>query len=186
MKHRRRILICFGMALCLGILAFFTRDFWRDQFRAYYLGRVEVAAINYQRLPEDIDTVEIFTLGDGPNADDGQGFVGDMPLRTLGHKILTGNDAKEVVSLWGSYLIGREFQDLCFEPAYGLQFKRKGHILFQTAVCWECSGFTLPVPPFGTVQYGFDAKSKRAQELLQTLEHHLPLPPEPQEKVKAH
>jgi len=37
------------------------------------------------------------------------------------------------------------------------------------------SGFTIPVPHFGTVQYGFDANSKRAQELLHTLERHLPL-----------
>ncbi|HEY3914976.1 MAG TPA: hypothetical protein VGN61_10865 [Verrucomicrobiae bacterium] len=186
MKHRRIIIVCFGIVLCLGVFAFLTRDFWRDQFRAYFFGCVEVAARKYQRLPEDVDTVEVFTFGDGPNAFDTQGFLGDTPLTTLAHKTLTGKDAKEVVDLWGSFVIGPEFQAMCFDPAYGLQFKRHGRILFQTAVCWECSGFTVPVPLFGTVQYGFDAKSKKAVELLQTLERHLPLKANPQAKGSPH
>jgi hypothetical protein len=66
-------------------------------------------------------------------------------------------------------------------PVYGLQFKRKGQIYFQTSVCWECSGYTLPVSAFGKVhivQNGFESKSKGAQKLLEILEKHLPLPPE--------
>ena len=175
MKHRRAILICFGILLCIGLLAFFTKNFWIDQYRAYYLGCVEVAARKAQVLPKDVDTVEVFTFGYGPNADHGQGFVGDAPLATLEHKTLTGNDAKEVVDLWGAFDIGAEFQAMCFDPAYGLQFKRNGRILFQTAVCWHCSAFTVPVPLFGTVEYGFDAKDKNALQLLQILERHLPL-----------
>jgi hypothetical protein len=186
MKHRRIIFICFGMALCLGLFAFCTRRFWQEQFRAYFMGRVEVVAESYQRLPDGIDTVEIFTFGDSPNADDRQGFVGDAPLKTIDHRTLNGKDAKEAVDLWGAFPIGPEFQAMCFEPVYGLQFKQRGRIVFQTAVCWECSGFTVPVPPFGTVQYGFDAKSKGAQELLQTLERHLPLQTKPGEKNSAH
>jgi hypothetical protein len=164
--------------LGLGALAFFTRGFWRDQFRAYYLGRVELAALECQNLPTDVDTVEIFTFTDGAR-DDKEGFVGDTPLTTFSHKELTGKEAKEVVGLWGKFIIGREFQALCFDPAYGLRFKRKGQVLFQTAVCWECSGFTVEAPPFGIVQYGFDSKSKSAQELLQNLERALPLPKTP-------
>jgi hypothetical protein len=185
MKHRRRIFIGFGLVAFLGIFVFLTRGFWRDQFRAYWFGRVELTARYYQRLPDDIDTVEIYTIGDGPKADDTQGFVGDGPLKTLEHKTLTGKEAKEVVALWGTFLIGPEFQAMCFDPVYGLQFKRNGRIFFQTAVCWECSAFTVPVSPFGTVEYGFDSKSEGAQKLLQTLEHHLPLPPEPKDKDSA-
>jgi hypothetical protein len=180
MKNRaRRIFTVLGIIICLGVFAYFTRDFWRGQLRAYFFGRMEVTAEYYQHLPEDIDTVEVFTLGDDPNRDDTNGFIGDMPVRTLEHKTLTGTDAKEVVELWGEFPVGRELQALCFDPVYGLQFKRKGQIFFQTSVCWHCSGYTLPVPPFGTVQYGFDAKSKEAQKLLETLERLLPLPPEP-------
>ena len=68
---------------------------------------------------------------------------------------------------------------MCFDPVYGLQFKRNGKIYFQTSVCWRCSGFTIPVPFFGTVQYGFSVEDKGAQKLLEILEQHLPLPPEP-------
>jgi hypothetical protein len=147
---------------------------------------VEVAALKYQSLPEDIDTIEIFTFDGVPNADDKEGFVGDTPLATSGHKTLTGKDAKEIVELWGVYHIGPEFQAMCFDPAYGLEFKRHGKIYFQTAVCWECSGFTIPVPLFGTVQYGFDAKSERAVQLLHRLESQLPLQTIPPSKGKAH
>jgi hypothetical protein len=180
MKHwMRRILVFLGMAICLAVFVYFTRDFWRDQLRAYFLGRVEVVAEHYQHLPEDIDTVEVFTLS-GPSSDDKNGFVGDYgTVGTLEYKTLTGTDAKEVVALWRYQVVGRMFQAMCFEPAYGLQFKRNGQIYFQTSVCFHCSGYTLPVPPFGTVQNGFDAKSQEGQKLLEALERHLPLPPEP-------
>jgi hypothetical protein len=144
---------------------------------------MDLQAMRFQHLPEDIDAVEIYTFGDGPKANATQGFIGDgrESLKTIEHRTLIGNDAKEVVELWGWFRVGREFQTLCFEPVYGLQFKRSGKIYFQTAVCWLCSGYTLPVSPFGTVHYGFDSKSEGAQKLLQTLERHLPLPPEPKE-----
>jgi hypothetical protein len=185
MKHSlRRDFKVLAVITCLGIFIYFTGGFWHDQFLVYYLGRIEVAAEHYQNLPKDIDTIEVFTLGDDPNEDhpigyETNGFVGDLTVITLDHKTLTGNDAKEIIDLWGEFPVGREFQAMCFDPVYGLQFKRKGQIYFQTSVCWHCSGYTLPVPPFGTVQYGFDAKSKGAQKLLETLERHLPLPPEP-------
>jgi hypothetical protein len=178
-RWSRRIFIALGIIICLGVFVYFTRDFWRDQLREYFLGRIEVAAENYQHLPEDIDTVEVFTLS-GPNPDDKNGFVGDFgTVGTIEHKTLTGTDAKEVVKLWRYQVVGRMFQAMCFDPAYGLQFKQNGKIYFETTICFGCSGYTLPVPPFGTVQYGFDAKSKEGQKLLETLERHLPLPSEP-------
>jgi hypothetical protein len=179
-RWTKRIFILLGIIVCLGVFVYLTRDFWHDQLRAYFLGRIEVVAEHYQRLPEDIDTVEIFTLSDDLNPDDKNGFVGDSGIvETIEHKTLTGTDAKEVVDLWRYQAVGRIFQAMCFEPAYGLQFKRSGKIYFQTAICFHCNGYTLPVPPFGTVQYGFDAKNKEGQKLLETLQRHLPLPPEP-------
>ncbi len=180
----RRICVIFGAILCLGVFAYFTKHFWLDQWRAYYLGRIEVAAQHYQDLPEDIDTVEVFTLSDEANSGDTNGFYGDynLPIGTLQHKTLTGTDAKEVVNLWAAFPVGRELQAMCFEPVYGLQFKQKGRVYFQTSVCWECSGYTLPVSLFGTirtVQNGFESKSDGAQKLLEVLERNLPLPPEP-------
>jgi hypothetical protein len=176
-RWRQSIFVLLGIIVCITAFGYFTRDFWRDEFRAFYLGQVEFAAERYQDLPKDIDTIEVFTLDVN---DDGNtnGFIGDMTMGTLAHKTLTGADAKEIVELWAEFPVGREFQAMCFDPVYGLQFKRKGKIYFQTSVCWHCSGYTLPVPVFGTVQYGFDSKSKGAQKLLETLERHLPLPQE--------
>jgi hypothetical protein len=174
----RRIFVVLGVLMCLGVFAYFAKDFWHDQFHAFYLGQVEFVAERYQDLPKDIDTVEVFTLEENENGNT-NGFVGDMVIGTLAHKTLTGEDAKDVVFLWRCFPVGRELQAMCFNPAYGLQFKRNGQIYFQTSVCWDCSGYTLPVPPFGIIQNGFDSKSEGAQKLLKTLERYLPLPPEP-------
>lgn len=176
-RSLRVILVLFLIALCLFVLLLLTRNFWRDQLEAYALGRIELTAVRYQFLPDDIDTVEVFTLKDDPNGN-AYGFKGDFNLGTVGHKTLAGPDAKKIVDLWGRFSVGRELQAMCFQPVYGLQFKRRGKVYFQTAVCWECSGYTLSVPPYGTVQYGFDSKSDDAQELLKTLENYLPLPAE--------
>jgi hypothetical protein len=202
-RWKRRVFIVLCIFFCLAVFAYLTKTFWRQQLRIYILGRIEVAAEDYGiRLPQDIDAVEVFTLGYNPNRNNTNGFVGDyapcgtsqrkplsgiidissalpseVPIGTLGHKTLTKDDAAEVVDLWRHLPVGRDFQAMCFDPVYGLQFKRKGNIYFQTSVCWDCSGYTLPIPPFGTVQYGFDAKSKEAQKLLKVLEHELPLPP---------
>jgi len=79
----RKFFVVLGIIICLGVFVYFTRDFWRDQLRAYYLGKIEVTAEHYQDLPEDIDTVEVFTLGYNPNVDDTNGFVGDFESFSL-------------------------------------------------------------------------------------------------------
>jgi len=193
-RHQRKIFAALGVILILVVFGFLTIKFWRDQFHIFYLGQVEFAAEHYQDLPKDIDTVEVFTLSDFSHyaePDYKNGFYRDSNqiAGTLNHKTLTGTDAKEVVELWGAFQIGRELQSMCFNPAYGLQFKRNGKIYFQTSVCWECSGYTIPVRFFGTVQYGFNSKNKGAQKLLEVLERHVPLPPQvekvqPQAKPK--
>jgi hypothetical protein len=163
------------VAICLAVAVYLTRDFWLNQLRAYFMGRTDLAAMYYQYLPKDIDTVEVFTLNNDP-AGNPYGFKGDLAVEIAGHKTLTGNSAKEIVNLWGRFAVGGEFQAMCFDPAYGLQFKQNGKIYFQTAVCWHCSGYTVPVPPFGNIEYGFDSKSEGAQKLLAALERDLPLP----------
>jgi hypothetical protein len=177
---KQKIVIALGIIICLGILIFLTRNFWHEQLRAYYLGKIQVTAEHFQNLPNDIDTVEVFTLSDSQNLDDTNGFFGDFDgtIGTLEHKTLIGADAKEIVDSWGAFPVGPELQAMCFMPVYGLEFKRKGKIYFQTSVCWECSGYTLPVSIFGkthVVQNGFESKSKGAQKLLEILAKKSPI-----------
>ena len=181
-RHERKFFVALGVSIVLIILGYFTRANWWGQFSQFYLEKMTVRmAAHYKNLPVTIDAVEVFRLSDQPDAKDTNGFYGDFeePIGTLEHKALTGSDAKEIVDLWGKFQTGQEFQAMCFDPAYGLQFRRNGKIYFQTSVCWDCSGYTLPVPFMGTVQYGFDSNSKDAQKLLAILEQHIPLPPKP-------
>ncbi|HTV75438.1 MAG TPA: hypothetical protein VMD57_00450 [Candidatus Baltobacteraceae bacterium] len=173
MKRSTRTIFIVGcVTLGLVTILFLTKKIWIERL-------IETTAMHYQHLPGDIDTVEVFTLEASPNGNT-DGFAGDFdsPVETVGHKTLTGSDAQKITNLWRQFPTGRKFQALCFEPAYGLEFKRKGKIYLQTSVCWRCAAFSFPFPIFGTVQYGFDAKSSSAQELLKTLEDYLPLPPE--------
>lgn len=174
MKNKARkfcngALIAFSLVIALFLALFFTRETWAELL-------IKNRASHYLRLPKDIDTVEVFTLEDNPNGNS-YGFAGDVdsPVGTVGHKTLTENDAKKIANLWGQFPIGRKFQAMCFEPVYGLQFKRKGNVYFQTSVCWHCAAFTVSVPFVGTEQYGFNSKSDGAQELLTMLEGYLPL-----------
>src|SRR5437870_764583 len=99
----RKLLIGLVVAIGLGIFVGLTLNFWRRQFRAYMLGRLELAAEDYGvNLPADIDTVEVFTFSDEPGSTDTNGFIGDysQPLGTTARKTLTGGDAKEVADLW--------------------------------------------------------------------------------------
>jgi hypothetical protein len=125
----RKLMVFFCLALCIGVVLLLTKNFWSDQFLAYGVGKIDLAARQYQQLPEDIDTVEVFTLKNSPFGNT-NGFVGDEQVATVSHKTLKGNDAREIVDLWGKFPIGAELQDMCFQPAYGLQFKRKGQIYF--------------------------------------------------------
>jgi hypothetical protein len=171
-------LIALSFVIFLSIAAYHTKGTW-GEFLA------KGTASHYQHLPADIDTVEVFTLEENPNGNT-NGFVGDydLPVETVGHKTLMGGDAQKIVNLWGKFPIGREFQALCFDPVYGLQFKRRGKIYFQTSVCWHCAAFTVAVPFVGIDQYGFNAKSDEAQELLKALENYLPLLPNEAQKPK--
>jgi hypothetical protein len=186
MKKWQQKLLC-GLAVTIGcvVTGYATRDFWREQFKIYVWGSIEVASDNYGwHLPKTIDSVEVFTLSSKVDAANTNGFYGDYPepYATLSHATLTGTNAARVIELWRSQMLGRNFQAMCFEPAYGLQFKQNGKIYFQTAVCWHCSGYTLPIYMFGIKRIeenGFDSKSKSGQQLLLTLESFLPLPPAP-------
>jgi hypothetical protein len=159
--------------LCIFGILFFVLFFTKKNWRVHL---TNILAVHYQHLPKNIDTVEVFTLEDDPSGNP-YGFIGDLSEGIVGHKTLTGSDADKIVDLWGQFPIGLGYQAMCFDPAYGLQFKRNGKIYFQSAVCWHCSAFTIDVPFTGTTEYGFDSKSEGAQKLLDTLEKYLPLPP---------
>jgi len=182
-KWQRRLLCGLALVICCLGIGYATKDFWQEQCKIYIWGSIEVAADKYGwHLPKSIDSVEVFTLSSNVDAADTNGFCGDYPepYATISHATLTGTNAARVIELWRSQVPGRNFQAMCFEPAYGLQFKQNGKIYFQTAVCWHCSGYTLPVYVFAIkhiVENGFDSKSKNGQQLLLTLESILPLPP---------
>jgi hypothetical protein len=185
---KRKLLVAFGILSCFGVFAYLSKDFWQQQLRIYIFGSRDVAVEKYRMSLHDIDTVEVFTLSNEPSPKDTNGFYGDFtePLGTIGHKTLTGTNANEVVELWRSQM-GGTFPSLCFAPAYGLEFKRQGEIVFQTAICWRCSAYSLPVSLFGKthiIQNGFYAKSESSQKLLETLQNELPLPPQPK-KVQS-
>jgi hypothetical protein len=75
--------------------------------------------------------------------------------------------------------MGVNYQASCFAPAYGLRFRRDGKQVLKSSVCWLCQALTFPAPPYGTIEYGFDAQSEPAQKLLKLLQTHDPLPVHP-------
>jgi hypothetical protein len=165
---------------CLaGVLIIAIKPSLADSFFDFCKAKlVRFTASQYHKMPKTIDSIEIFTLSTDLDTKDTNGFYGDFedPIKTLEHKTITGSTATEIAELWGDYQIDPKYQAMCFEPVYGLQFKRSGKIYFQTSVCWHCGAFTVPVMFVGNVEYGFDSDSPGAQKLLSALEKQLPLP----------
>jgi hypothetical protein len=177
MKRRRLI-------IWLSALAFATLFVWLCGERIYtacILGRIEFSAAIHVRHLGAVDEVEICSLGGRPALDDPDPFEGDGPHGVVARKTVTGRDAAEIADLWRSLPTGRDYQYMCFNPAYGLRFRNGGKLLLKTSVCWECQGLTFPALS-RTVEWGFDAKSEPAQKLLKVLQTHVPLPIRPGEE----
>ena len=180
-KLGRRILWAVAFCLVFGIFFYFTQDFWSEQLRAYFIGRVEIQAEKTGMFLPEADEVEVILLGDLKNPDHGFEEEDLSEYSVLGQTVLRGDDAKKANDCWKWMPRGRQYGALCFQPAYALRFKKDNKLLLETAVCWHCSIYTMPLT-FGfwnfPVEYGFDAHSKAAQDLLNLLKQKLP-PPEP-------
>jgi hypothetical protein len=183
-KFGRRTLWVAVFCLVAGCFFYFTQNFWFEQIRAYCIGRLEIQAEKSGRYLPETDEVEVILLGGLKNT---QGFVETdlSEYSVLGQTTLRGDDAKKASDCWRWMPRGRQYGALCFQPAYALRFKKDNKLLLETAVCWHCSIYTMPLTVgFWNfpVEYGFDSRSKAAQDLLNLLEQKLPPPGSPSKK----
>lgn len=165
-------------ALILGLLVlvgYGFRDIWLRQFRAYFLGLVEIRAEESGfRLP-DVDEIEVIALA-GPTSDSTPQGDSILGYRVHAHATLRGDESAKVAELWRSLRRGREFSGMCHDPGYALRFHHNGKLVFETTVCWACHNFTLPIGILGRFEYGFDAESTDSKALLELLQSHAPQP----------
>jgi hypothetical protein len=177
-KLKRRLIWIGVICIALFLVSYCFSDFWEEQSRIYILGLLDVRSEEYGISLPDADEVDVMTLGDesGP-ALPGTNYIQGYPI--TGRTVLMGDDAMHVVKLWRFIPRSDSFLSLCFNPVYGLQFRQRGKLLFETVVCWHCSTYTIPMPFFGTAEYGFEAGSEDAQALLHFLESRLPLAGQP-------
>jgi hypothetical protein len=171
----------FGFAITLAVFVYFTREFWLTTLRSYYIGRTYVAAEEYGRFLPAVDEVEILALAGEAAGGQPDSFPPDIGPRigTVNRHTVRGADAESIRGIWRSISFDRHFAAICHQPYYALRFRHHGKLILETSVCWECSTYTIPIPIFGSTQYGFDAKSEEAQKLLATLAQYAPHPPTP-------
>ena len=166
------------VALLLAAAWWLSRDFWREQARAYARGTLEVAAENYGSLLPEIDRIELSVIGSGTASvtngfPERAGKLAYYPI--LSQKTLTGDDAQEFRKRWRAMTFSWALSGLCHEPAYGLRFYNDKKLIFETTVCWKCSNFYLSTP-LGYTYCGFDRKNPQAHAVLELLQKHAPLP----------
>lgn len=179
-KRRLRILLrAVGVLMLLSLVVYMTRDFWITSLRAYYFGRVYLASEEFGRHLPPVDEIEILALEGEVAEGTPDSFLPDLgpPVGTISRHTIRGADAEQMADIWRGIDFDRHYAALCFSPYYALRFRHQGRLILETSVCWHCSTYTLPVGIFGSAQYGFDAKSKEAQELLATLGQLCPHPP---------
>jgi hypothetical protein len=179
MKKRRRLwigLIAVALIAAIALVAWGYGEQIQQIYDKCAVAWIDRAARNNVGHLGTIDEVEICSLGGEPAPDDRDPFEGDGLHGVIARKVVHGADAEAIASLWRTLPMGRDYQAMCFEPAYGLRFRRGGKVVLKSSVCWHCQALTFPAPPLGTIEYGFNAQSESAQKLLNLLQTHVPLP----------
>ncbi|HET6409249.1 MAG TPA: hypothetical protein VFG14_15285, partial [Chthoniobacteraceae bacterium] len=151
-----------------------TRPFWMRQLRIYIHGLAHVRGMEIFEEIRATDEVEVISLhGRDSSRSTGPDRVGDG-YTVVGRKMLKGDDARLVMNIFLG-LPTHERYALCHNPGYGLRFRGKGRLIFETTVCWECENLTIPIGVFGSAYRGFEGDSQNSKHLLETLKSHVPL-----------
>lgn len=179
----RVVLGCFGTVVLavalLGLGLYLTADSWvpaaGEHVQKWLADRQQSLGPN---LPA-VDEVEILAL-DGLKlstaADSYPVGVGERS-GVLARRTVRGEEAGRIAAHWRGQSFQREYS-LCFDPHYALRFRHQGRLVFETAICWHCHGYTMRMGWLPPILMGFDAKSDEAQRLLTLLTELLPHPPE--------
>ncbi len=149
--------ICGAAALVIG----FAFDGGRD----YIIGRMErIANEDYY----DVDRIELFLIaaptGGSPDGTFRAGTDGGA-YPVSGTATLSGSDVEKAVELWTYTLKARNMGAMCHSPPYGIRMYAGKKLRFESTICWECSNFSVHAFPGVSTYWGFDAKSKGAQDL---------------------
>lgn len=172
-KRRRQLIWLSLLIVATLVVIFFGRPIVlgaHDSIRA-------IAAYRYVQHLEDVDEIEVCSLGGKRAPEDPDFFEYADRYAILARKTVRQADAAEIAALWRKLPTG-EHRAMCLDPAYGLRFRHHGREILKTSACWECEGVVLPSMG-GSIICGFDAKSESAQKLLHVLQKHVPLPPRP-------
>lgn len=141
-------------------------------------GTIRAAVYRHVYHIGDVDEIEIRSSGSRymPGETDPYHFFG--AFGSFDGKIVRGTEAKEIADLWRKLSTGPH-EYMCFDPAYGLIFRYRGHEVLKTSICWECQGIALPLTNGNPIIAGFDGNSESVQKLIEVLQKHVPLLPQP-------
>ena len=161
------------LALVAMYMAF--ADGWKDLTLGRFHRKAQAIFTDFR----GVNRVEIYLLhpnpGQMPTGQFSMSRFGDSE-NTYGMVTLTGEDAAKFLESWGHQLPSFQSRAMCFEPVYGFRLYQDTKLITETSICWECSGFYVPVWPFLGSSYGFDSRSKAAKNLLSICDDHLPYP----------
>jgi hypothetical protein len=181
-SNRRLVrgIVVFGVVVLLG---FCFRSFLLRQVRAYGIGLIEVTAEELGQMLPEVDEIEVVSLDLSPSS---SGLSADTVLgyRVHARATVRGAECAKIAELWRYQRRGRDYSGMCHMPGYALRFRQQGKLIFETTVCWRCHNYSLPIGIFGQTYYGFDVETKQSKELLETLQIHAPLAPEPEPKMR--
>lgn len=166
-------------AVATAVAIFVTREFWRDQLAAWYIGSIELAALNYGSGLGTVDEVQIVLLGTNSVAKGNDSFPSDpgRHLPILSTRTLKGPEAERFAERWRQLRFSYSLAALCHDPGHGLRFLKGGKVLFESSLCLKCKDFTVPVL-WGHALCGFDAENSMGQAFVSAVLKEMPLPPE--------
>jgi hypothetical protein len=125
----------------------------------------------------NITSVKVYRLGEMSDEVAGDSFP-IMPYKSfakiVGTTELSGDELTKFIELWRGMSPNYNYQALCHEPVFAVEFFESDRRVFRTSICWHCSNFYVEIFPGIAAWYGFDSGSKDGQAVLKYFKDKIP------------
>lgn len=170
------IILSFFAFLGAGVVVFMTMC---DGTEILFRGSLETKVRKAFFQTHNITKVKVYRLGEmSKNEKSSDDTFPILPYNSfakiVGTAELEAEELKAFTEMWRGMSPNYNYQALCHEPVFAVEFFESKNRVFRTSICWHCSNFYVEVFPNSATWYGFDSGSKGAQAVLQFCEEKIP------------
>jgi hypothetical protein len=166
MKNKTFILVGLILACIPGPLASATAQYGSQ--RSLERKRLEInrKTLPYTKRLRPVDRVQLVKIGSTSEGGD---------IRSISSaKIVEGQQAQAIASMWRSQAFDLNYSAACHEPPYAIKFYSRGKVVLYASICWGCSNIVILEPVVSG--QGFNSRGKAGKALLHIFTEAFPKP----------